>query len=173
MRTIVIVFNENYAFNSYTSLTSNLIVFMNSIQFKHNYQIMGDFYLLIKNFVEFLQRFFTKTLKGHISVTNKDTEMRQHFHKALFVLYSACPFSSRSVEPRSRSTAGWTGSRKNTVFNPKNYVTTSRRMPQPAVIGPQNLLWMCIGLLILMPHSFAHMGHINRGKVANWSWLFT
>ena len=49
---------------------------MDSIQFKHNYQIMGDFYPLIKNFVEFLQRFFTQTLKGHISVTNKDTEMR-------------------------------------------------------------------------------------------------
>ena len=43
---------------------------------KHNYQIMDDFYPLIKNFVEFLQRFFTQTLKGHISVTNKATEMR-------------------------------------------------------------------------------------------------
>ena len=37
---------------------------------------MGDFYPLIKNFVEFLQQFFTQTLKGHITLTNKTTEMR-------------------------------------------------------------------------------------------------
>ena len=59
---------------------------MNSIQFNHNCQIMGDFYPLIKIFVEFLQGFFTQTLKGHNSVTNKDTEMSQTFSEisALF-----------------------------------------------------------------------------------------
>ena len=55
---------------------------MNSIQFNHNCQIMGDFYPLIKIFVEFLQGFFTQTLKGHISVTNKDREMRQTFSES-------------------------------------------------------------------------------------------
>ena len=66
----------------YTSVTSNVIVFMNSIQFNYNYQIMSDFYPLIKIFVEFLQGFFTQTLKGHNSVTNKDTEMRQTFSES-------------------------------------------------------------------------------------------
>ena len=40
---------------------------------------MGGFYPLINNFVDFLQQFFTQTLNSHISVTNKDTEMRQTF----------------------------------------------------------------------------------------------
>ena len=43
-----------------------------------------------KNFVEFLPRFFTQTLKGHISVTNKDTEMRQTFSES-----SICALFSR------------------------------------------------------------------------------
>ena len=55
---------------------------MNSIQFKHNYQIMGDFYPLIQNFFGFLKHFFIQTLKGHNSVTNKDTEMRQTFSES-------------------------------------------------------------------------------------------
>ena len=45
MQTIVKVFNENYEFNSYQMhlIHPNVIVFMNSIQFKHNYQIMVIF----------------------------------------------------------------------------------------------------------------------------------
>ena len=84
MRTIVTVFNENHAFNSCQIHLIHLKCncFMHSIQFNYNYQIMGDFYPLIKIFVEFLQWFFTQTLKSHNSVTNKDTETRQTFSES-------------------------------------------------------------------------------------------
>ena len=78
---------------------------MNRIQFNHNCQIMGDFYPLITIFVEFLQGFFTQTLKGHNSVTNKDTEMRQTFSESS-IQPTGWLFYSRSAEPRSRSAAG-------------------------------------------------------------------
>ena len=56
-RTIVTVFNEKFVFNSCQIhlIHLNVIVFMNSIQFNHNCQIMGDFLPLIKIFVDFLQ----------------------------------------------------------------------------------------------------------------------
>ena len=55
-------------------------------------------YPLIKYFVEILQRFFTQTLKGHSSVTNKDTEMRQTF--------SESPISALFSQPTGFFVAG-------------------------------------------------------------------